>query len=145
MTTDYSKTIERVYQLFRTSPDPNRRENGEGWSVKEILGHLVDSASNNHQRLVRYVPNGTLAFPGYDQELSVLRAGYRTFDFDRLIALWYTYNHLLLHLIAAIPSGDLESTITVGERPPVTIRQLVADYFSHMENHERQALRIIGG
>jgi len=43
MNPDYQKTVERAYQLFRTCPDPSARENGQGWSVKEVL-HLVDSS-----------------------------------------------------------------------------------------------------
>jgi hypothetical protein len=58
MNPEYEKTVERVYQMFRTCPGPNRKESAEGWSVKEILGHLVDSVSNNHQRIARYIPKG---------------------------------------------------------------------------------------
>jgi hypothetical protein len=144
MNPDYQKTIERVYQLFRTCPDPAAGEKGGGWSVKEILGHLVDSASNNHQRLVRYLPKGNLNYPAYDQEQCVQRADYQAFDFERLLALWYNYNQLLLHLIAGIPEADLASTIAIGEKPPVTLRQLIPDYFTHMENHERQARQAAG-
>jgi hypothetical protein len=143
MDVDHAKIVERAYQLFRTCPDPAAGEKGEGWSVKEILGHLVDSASNNHQRLARYIPQGHLNYPSYDQEQCVQRAGYESFDFDRLLALWYGYNQLLLHLIAGIPAADLDSTIAVGEKAPVPLRQLIPDYFAHMENHERQARRII--
>ena len=144
MNADQMRTLERVYQLFRNCPDPGRRQNGEGWSVKEILGHLVDSVSNNHQRLARYVPRGHLEFPGYDQELCVRRGRYQDFPYDVLLALWYHYNRLLLHIAAGIPEADLEATVAVGGNPPVTLRALVADYFAHMENHERQAARIIG-
>jgi hypothetical protein len=139
---DYQKTIERVYQLFRTCPDPSAREKGGGWSVKEILGHLVDSVSNNHQRLARYVPKGNISYPAYDQEQCVQRAGYQAFDFHRLLALWYNYNQLLLHLIAGIPAADLDSTVAIGDKPPITQRQLILDYFAHIENHERQARQI---
>jgi hypothetical protein len=143
MNPDYRKTVERVYQFFRACPDPAAREKGESWSLKEILGHLVDSLSNNHQRLGRYVPGGHLNYPAYDQEQCVIRANYQAFDFDRLLALWYNYNQLLLHMIAAIPEADLDSTIAIGDKTPVAIRQLIPDYFAHMENHERQARRII--
>lgn len=85
MSADYALAIERVHQLFRTCPDPGKKENGEGWSVKEVLGHLVDSVSNNHQRLARYLPQGNLDFPGYDQELCVRRAGYQGFEYDALL------------------------------------------------------------
>jgi DinB superfamily len=145
MIAEYMKTIERVFQMFRACPDPTARENGQGWSVKEILGHLVDSVSNNHQRLARYIPGGNLNYPAYDQEQCVRRADYQAFDLEQLLALWYNYNKLLLHMVAGIPAVDLGSTIAIGDKPPVAIRQLITDYFSHMENHERQAKRIIGG
>ena len=143
MNPDYQKTVERAYQLFRTCPDPGARENGQGWSVKEVLGHLVDSVSNNYQRIVRYVPQGHLSFPPYDQEQNVRRADYPAFDYDRLLALWYAYNLLMLHMLARIPAGDLDSTTSVGDKPPVALRQSIPDYFAHMENHERQVRRIM--
>ena len=143
MNVDYTKTLERVYQLFRTCPDPAAREKGEGWSVKEILGHLVDSVSNNHQRLVRYLPQEHLNYPAYDQEQCVKRADYQSFDYNLLLELWYSYNRLLLHLIAGIPAADLDSTVSIADKPPVTLRQMIPDYFAHMENHEQQARRII--
>jgi hypothetical protein len=145
MNPEYRKMIERVYQLFRTCPDPSARGKNGGWSVKEILGHLVDSASNNHQRLARYLPKGNLNYPAYDQEQCVQRAGYDTFDFHPLLALWYNYNRLLLHLIAGIPDADLDATVAFGDKPPVALRQLIPDYFAHMGNHELQARRIIAG
>lgn len=145
MNPEYEKTVERVYQMFRTCPDPNRKESAEGWSVKEILGHLVDSVSNNYQRLVRYIPQGNLNFPPYDQEQNVKRANYQAFDFDQLLALWTNYNKLLLHMLAGIPAADMDSTTAVGDKPPVALRQSIPDYFAHMENHERQARRIIAG
>ncbi len=143
MNADYLRTVERVHQLFRACPDPGAQENGQGWSVKEILGHLVDSVGNNYQRIVRYVPQGHLAFPPYDQEQNVRRADYRAFDYDRLLALWYAYNLLMLHMLARIPDAELDSTTSVGDKPPVTLRQSIPDYFAHMENHERQVQRII--
>jgi hypothetical protein len=44
-----------------------------GWSRKEILGHLIDSASNNHQRFVRAQLQDELRWPGYDQTGCVFR------------------------------------------------------------------------
>lgn len=143
MNEPFSGTLERVYQLFRTCPDPNKQENESGWAIKEVLGHLLDSLSNNHQRLARYNPKSDLAFPGYDQVVFVKRANYREFDFDSLLSLWYGYNKLLLHIVASTPPDEMASTITVGDRPTVTIAQLVKDYFAHIEIHEKQVRRII--
>lgn len=144
MTTAYRNLIERIYQLFATCPDPHKREKPDGWSTKQILGHLLDSVSNNHQRLLRYIPQGNLTFPGYDQTAFVRRAHYETFEFQRLVTLWYQYNQLLLHIIAQIPQEDWQSsTVTIGDRPSLSLEQLVNDYFVHLEKHERQVIRII--
>jgi hypothetical protein len=129
--------IEKTYQLFRTCRDPNLREEG-GWSIKEILGHLFDSASNNHQRLLRYIKGGELKFPGYDQEEFVRRANYSGFEYLDLLSLWYRQNKLLLHIYEHIPEEDRESLIRVGDREAVSIRRLMEDYFTHMEMHEEQ-------
>jgi DinB superfamily len=138
-----SDTIERTYTLFRTCPDPDKRETAAGWSIKEVLGHLLDSLSNNHQRLARYKARGHLVFPGYDQNQFVARANYAAFDFDTLLSLWYNYNRLLLHIVDSIPADDLSALIAVGSRPVVTISQLVEDYAAHMAIHETQVRRII--
>lgn len=139
----YKKTLELVYQLFATCSDPNKRRDDEGWSIKEILGHLLDSLSNNHQRLSRYLAKDNLDFPAYDQEVFVQRAHYDTFDFPTLLSIWYHYNQLLLHIISNIPTDHLTSTIKVGDRPSITLKELVKDYFAHMELHEQQVRDII--
>ena len=143
MNADFMSTFERVWQMFRTCPDPNSSRAGDGWSVKEILGHLIDSASNNYQRILRYVPRGELEFPGYDQEECVRRANYRSFEYTNLLDLWYNHNKLLFHLYDNIPQQDLESKIKVGDNPAMTIRSLMADYFAHMKVHEEQVKGIL--
>jgi hypothetical protein len=139
---EWLQRIEKIYQLFKTCPDPNLREKGEGWSIKEILGHLFDSASNNHQRLLRYVKGGELKFPGYDQEEFVRRANYRKFEYLDLLSLWHQQNRLLLHIYDHIPEEDRESSIRVGDREAASIKRLMEDYFAHMEVHEEQVKRI---
>jgi hypothetical protein len=133
----HSETLERIYQLFLSCPNPDLRE-PNGWTVKEILGHLVDSASNNHQRLARYTPGENFIFPGYEQEECVRRAHYATFDFDSLLALWLNYNRLYLHIVAHIPPEHLNSPVTIGSAPTMTLGALIEDYFVHMQKHERQ-------
>ena len=145
MKADRLHRIEKTYQLFRTCPDPNLREKEGGWSIKEILGHLFDSAGNNHQRLLRYVKGGELKFPGYDQEEFVRRANYQEFEYLDLLSLWHRQNNLLLHVYDHIPEEDRESSIRVGDREAVSIRRLMEDYFAHLEVHEEQVKRILTG
>ena len=59
-----------------------------GWSRKQVIGHLIDSASNNHQRFVRASLEESLDFPGYDQNGNVRVQSFQDADWDLLISLW---------------------------------------------------------
>ncbi len=70
-------------------PDPER------WSISEVVGHLVDSACNNHQRFVRAQFCSDFVFPKYEQNEWVIAANYRECDWESLVELWYHYNRQL--------------------------------------------------
>jgi len=139
----FMEQFHRTHELIESCAGPRENLQQDGWTVKEIVGHLNDSAGNNVQRLQRYVPGGELKFPAYEQETFVSRARYREFDFNLLIQLWRLQNTLLFHIYDRIPPEHLDSIITVGDRPGMTISQLMADYFRHMEVHERQIREIL--
>jgi hypothetical protein len=145
MEAGWLERIENTFQLFKTCPDPDLRGREGGWSIREVLGHLFDSAGNNHQRLLRYVRGGELRFPGYDQEEFVRRGNYREFEYRDLLSLWYHQNKLLLHVYDHIPEEDRESSIRVGDGEAMSIRRLMEDYFGHLATHEEQAKRILAG
>jgi len=106
-----------------------------GWSRKELLGHLVDSASNNHQRLVRAALAGELVFPGYETDKSVRVQAVLDVDWPLLVGLWASYNRYLAHVIGRLPEDRLGAICRIGEREPVTLAFLVEDYLRHLEHH----------
>jgi hypothetical protein len=109
-----------------------------GWSRKQVVGHLVDSASNNHQRFVRAVIQGSLEFPGYDQEGSVRVAAVQEMPWPLLIALWASYNRYLAHILAHLPEESLEVQCRIGSNEPVTLQFLAEDYLVHLKHHLQQ-------
>ena len=108
------------------------------WSKKEILGHLVDSACNNHQRFVRAQLEGRLRFPGYEQEGWARCQDYADADWSLLLRLWRDYNLHLANVIARIPEDRATTSCEIGDNPAVTLEFLVEDYVRHMEHHLRQ-------
>ena len=111
------------------------------WSKKEILGHLVDSATNNHQRFVRaQIGIGELAFPGYAQDEWVRVQPYQRTPWPELIELWAAYNQYLGRLIASVPESEAGKPCRIGENKPVTLRYLMDDYVRHLEHHLGQIL-----
>ncbi|HZS09278.1 MAG TPA: DinB family protein [Blastocatellia bacterium] len=105
------------------------------WSKKEILGHLIDSASNNHQRFVRVQLTDALSLPGYEQNAWVETQAYQTEKWESLVALWRVYNLHLAHLVSHIPEGRLSNRVAVGGGDPVTLEFLIRDYLSHLKHH----------
>lgn len=109
-----------------------------GWSRKQALGHLIDSASNNHQRFVRAALQDSLDFPGYDQDGCVRIAAPGEASWKTLVALWANYNRYLAHIIARLPADKLEVRCRIGGNQPVTLRFLAEDYVHHMTHHLEQ-------
>src|ERR1700678_4813327 len=96
-----------------------------GWSRKQVLGHLIDSASNNHQRFVRAMLQPSLDFPGYDQDGNVRVQAIHEADWSLLVSLWAAYNRYLAHLIAHLPESKLDTPCRIGAGETMTLAFLV--------------------
>ena len=107
-----------------------------GWCPREILGHLVDSACNNHRRFVIGQGEAPRVFDGYDGDAWVARQRYAELPFRDILALWSAYNRHLAHVIASAPEGTLDHS---GASPEgtgeVTLGFLMADYVVHLRHH----------
>jgi hypothetical protein len=109
-----------------------------GWSRKQVIGHLIDSASNNHQRFVRAAVQGSLEFPSYDQDENVRVQAHQDANWYLLVSLWAAYNRYLAHVIAHLPPGKLDVPCRIGSAATVTLRFLATDYLSHLRHHLKQ-------
>jgi DinB superfamily len=114
-----------------------------GWSRKQVLGHLIDSASNNHQRFVRAMLQPSLDFPGYDQDGNIRVQAVQEAEWPLLVSLWAAYNRYLAHLIAHIPPAQLGKSCRIGAGEPVTLSFLASDYLTHLRHHLQQIGRIL--
>ena len=110
-----------------------------GWSAKQILGHLIDSASNNHQRFVRALIQPELTWPNYEQESWVNVQGYGLEDWETLVTLWVSYNRHLLQIILRIPEEKIGTRCRIGGHAPMTLGELISSYLDHMEHHLEQS------
>lgn len=107
---------------------------------KEVLGHLIDSASNNHQRFVRGQIEGGQDFPSYEQEQWVRIQQYQTARWSDLIDLWRTYNTHLLHVAECMSEEGQRATCRVEGGGEITLAGLFVDYVDHLEHHLRKML-----
>ena len=139
---DFKSTLEHTLkQLAKISDTDSQQVPSPGkWSKKQVLGHLIDSAANNHQRFVRAQLGQELAFPGYEQEGWVAVQNYQDESWDVLVALWQYYNRHLLHVMGRVPGDQLNRRCIIGESDPVTLEFLMKDYAVHLKHHLEQIL-----
>ncbi len=109
-----------------------------GWTRKQIVGHLLDSASNNRQRFVRAAIDGQYAGPTYGQEAWVAAHGYASEPWETLMRWWNVEHEILAAVVDRIPEERLETVCQVDKESPVTLRFLIEDYVKHQRWHLAQ-------
>ena len=150
---DFRQTIdsasEKLTQIDETKSEQPRAE--DRWSSKQIIGHLIDSAANNHARFVIGQLKDDLVFSGYDQDGWVRTNHYQERAWSDLIQLWRSYNLHLHHLMTHADQTKLNTPCTlhtlqeiafktVPKTAPVTLEYLMKDYVDHMKHHLAQIL-----
>ena len=150
---DFSETIRTATaRLQQISAEDSAKSEPDKWSQRQILGHLIDSAANNHQRFVRAQYTGDLVFPGYDGDEWVDAQKYNDEAWPDLIELWRAYNMHLLHVVSIIPESvltqqrDKHSLDQIAFKPldlntPTTLEYLIRDYLDHLKHHLDQIWR----
>ena len=109
-----------------------------GWTRKQIVGHLLDSAANNRQRFVRASTEGAYSGPKYAQDAWVAAHGYSEQTWQTLLGWWEAEHEILISVVDRIPEERLECSCVVGDDQPVTLRFLIEDYVEHQRWHVKQ-------
>lgn len=137
------KNIEDVPRKFLNYPEGelNRKPSHNKWSKKELLGHLIDSAANNHHRFVKAQFEGEpFHMEGYKQDEWVATQKYNERDARDLVALWKAYNEHILFILENIPGEKLNIKCIAEDafENADTLFLLVKDYVDHMDYHLAQ-------
>jgi hypothetical protein len=121
-------------------PSPDR------WTIKEVIGHLIDSAANNHQRFIRAQSASELVFPKYEQNQWIACQAYNDREWPELLGFWQAYNAHLAHVIRRVDPRALQVQCRIGDYPPVTLQFLMEDYVVHLKHHlAKIGERVAGG
>jgi hypothetical protein len=150
---DFRQTIDSASaRLMKIDEAQSERPRAEDhWSSKQIIGHLIDSAANNHARFIIGQLKDDLVFPGYDQNGWVRTNHYQQRAWSDLVQLWRSYNLHLHHLMTHADRAKLSTPCTlhtlqeiafktVPKAEPVTLEYLMKDYVDHMKHHLAQIL-----
>lgn len=126
---------QRLAALPRNKVETKAASNS--WSGKEELGHLLDSAANNYQRIVRTQLEEKPAMPSYDGDGWVALQRYQERDWPTMINSWAALNRQLLAAAEAAPDAAWSRTCTIADSGPLTLQFVFDDYIDHMLHHLR--------
>ena len=144
-----AKALPRLQAISEQQSEIPRAENK--WSSKQIIGHLIDSAGNNHQRFVRAQFKNDLVFDGYQQNEWVRAEHFQEEPWRDLVQLWHLFNRHILHIMKHAPE-DTRTALRlrhnlhqlasehIKETEPVTLEWFMRDYVDHLRHHLRQIL-----
>ncbi len=131
--------VDNVVQKSRDLPEALLlfRPTQSSWCIKEVVGHLIDSASNNHQRIVRLQIKNRLVFPDYqhDNDKWVRLQGYTKRPWPELLALWQQFNRHIAHLIRSVDESCLKHVWIQDSKSRISLADLIRDYLRHLGLH----------
>ena len=141
----FGQTIDDASSRLKSLSAGKQSKDGS-WNNHEILGHLIDSAANNHQRFVRAQFTSDLVFPGYQQDDWVTAQNYSAESWENLVQLWASYNRHLLHLLSQISNEALTRSRVehnlnliafklVPASESTTLEYFIRDYVDHLNHH----------
>lgn len=146
--TDFRNTVVDATARLREIPatETRKKSTPDDWAPIEILGHLVDSAANNHQRFVRSQFSDDLVYQGYEQNEWVSSQKYVDESWPELIQLWSSYNLHLHHVVSVIPASTLTKPRAIHNLDQIafklvdkgeatTLEYFIRDYVDHMRHH----------
>ena len=127
----------------------NDRKNRQNRTIKQILGHLIDSASNNLHRTVhlQYQPS-PLQFPDYANlganDTWIAVQNYREEDWSLLVKLWKYSNLHLVHVIGCIPENAQGNIWVSALGEHISLLEMIADYPRHLKLHLGEIEELLG-
>ena len=125
------------------------RKNSQNRSIRQILGHLFDSASNNTHRIVhlQYREN-PMSFPNYatfgNNDRWIILQDYQHEDWHNLVQLWKYANLHLIHVIRNVDQSKLENQWISGDTKLISLRENIEYYPQHFELHLAEIEELIG-
>jgi hypothetical protein len=147
ITNEISKVIEIWEPKLTNLPIDtiSQKRNNQNRTIKQILGHLIDSASNNHQRMIRLQYNSDLIFPDYrqDNDLWIALQDFQNEDWNILIQLWKYFNLHMIQVIKSVDQSKLDNYWHDFEGTKVTLQQMIDGYLWHIDLHLNEIQELI--
>jgi hypothetical protein len=116
------------------------RRNSQNRTIKQIVGHMVDSASNNTHRIVHLqYQQSPLVFPDYanlgNNDRWIAIQNYQDEEWNNLVQLWKYTNIHIVHVIQNINTEKLDNVWISALNEKISLKAMVVDFPRHFKLH----------
>lgn len=120
-------------------------KNSQNRTIKQIVGHMIDSASNNHQRMVRLHYNPNLDFPDYrqDNDRWIAIQKYQDENWENIVQLWKFFNLHIAHIINQTDEHQAGNKWVDCEGTMVSLEQMIVGYYDHLLLHMNEIQELL--
>lgn len=124
------------------------RRNSQGRTIRQIVGHMVDSATNNtHRIILMQYQNSPINYPDYanlgNNDRWIAIQNYQQEDWSELVKLWAAVNRHMVHLIGQVDETKLDHYWISALKEKVTLREMISDYPRHFKLHINEISALI--
>ncbi len=149
MKQEFEKITQGIVSLIRIWEDKlkdlpveviTHRRNKQNRTIKQILGHLIDSASNNTHRYIHLqYQESPLSFPNYatngNNDRWIAIQNYQDENWLNMIQLWKYINLHLVHVIQNINDNKIDQVWIASDDVKISLEDQVIYYLEHFELH----------
>ena len=116
------------------------RRNSQDRTIKQIVGHMVDSASNNTHRVIHLqYQQSPLVFPDYanlgNNDRWIAIQNYQEEEWNDLVQLWTCTNKHFVHVIQNVKPERRSHVWISALNEEISLEAMVVDFPRHFKLH----------
>ena len=124
------------------------RSNQQQRTIREIVGHMIDSATNNTHRIVHmHYQKSPVSYPDYanlgNNDRWIAIQNYLEEDWDLLVKLWVSTNSHIVHVIQQVDEAKLQQVWISALGEKVSLQEMIMDYPRHFRLHLQEIDELI--
>ena len=106
------------------------------WTLKELLGHIIDTERIMSYRLLRFARNDSTALPGFEENSYVQNAHFGEQDFNTMIDEFASVRKANLYLFKSLKEEELQRMGRASDAP-LSVRALLFIIAGHLKHHRK--------
>ena len=124
------------------------RRNSQNRSIRQILGHMVDSATNNIHRVIHmHYQKSPVRYPDYanlgNNDRWIAIQNYQEENWAELVSLWAAVNRHMVHLMGQVDASKLNQEWRSALNEKISLREMISDYPRHFSLHLNEISALI--